>query len=711
MTSRSVFFAASSSAVLAALAVAPAVASAPAEVDTLYAAADQILVVGDRPEYDLSETRSATKTNTPLVDVPQAVSVISRDVIDDQAMRSIADVVRYTPGVSVGQGEGHRDQLTIRGNNTTADFFVDGVRDDIQYYRGLYNLERVEVLKGPNAMIFGRGGGGGVVNRVLKRPTREAFAAAALSADTFGGRRAETDADAPFSDDLSGRLAAVYEQGRNHRDVFKMERVAVNPTFRADLDAATRLDFSYEYAFDDRVVDRGVPSENGRPVAGARDAFFGAPDVNTTRFNGHFASIDLSRRFSDRFEANAKLVYGNFDKRYRNLFPATAVTTGAGGAREVGVEAYSDSFERRNFFAQANLVWKATTGPADHTLLFGAEFGDQRTTNERVNGFFDSGVATLNGGRRTIVPFSPFATPPVTFRAGAGNRFVFSDAEAVSAYAQDQIEIGRHVEIIGGLRHDAFTLEIDNLLSGQRFRRRDGVFSPRAGLVLKPVAHASVYGSYSRSFLPQSGDQFVSLDVTLAALAPERFENREVGAKWDVTKRLALTAAAYRLDRDNTRAPGPTPGSVVLTGAQRSRGLEFSAVGALTSRWTVVAGYALQKAEITATTAAAPAGREVAQTPRRMLSLWSRFDATPRLGFGLGVQRQAQSFASISDAVVLPAFTRVDAALFWRVARGVEAQVNIDNILDADYFPAAQNDFNISTGAPRSAILAVRTRL
>ncbi|MBY0422088.1 MAG: TonB-dependent siderophore receptor, partial [Parvularculaceae bacterium] len=660
----------------------------------------------------LQDTRSATKTDTPLVDIPQTVSVITKDLMDDQAMRSLADVVRYAPGVVMGQGEGHRDQITIRGSNSTADFFVDGVRDDIQYYRGLYNLERVEVLKGPNALIFGRGGGGGVVNRVLKRPRKDDFAAAAFAADTFGAWRTEADANATLGQDAAARLNAVYEKGRSHRDAFELERVAVNPTVRINAGPSTRFDLSYEYAFDERRVDRGVPSEGGRPAAGVRDAFFGDRDRNAARFNGHFAGVDVVHAVSDALEANAKLVYGDFDKFYDNVFPATPVATSAGGAREIGIEAYSDSFDRRNFFAQGNLVWKVETGPARHVLLVGAEFGDQRTTNARLNGFFDSGVATTLSGRRTVVPFTdPFAPPPATFRSGVGERLVFSEAKTVSAYVQDQIELGDHVEIIAGVRRDNFRLDVDNLLSGQSFRRRDDVWSPRAGLVLKPASNASVYGSFSRSFLPQSGDQFVSLDLTLAALEPERFENREIGAKWDATKSLSFAVAVYRLDRENTRAPGAAPGTVVLTGAQRSRGVEFSAVGALTKRWSILAGATFQKSEVTATTAAAPAGREAALTPRRLFTLWTRYDATSRLGFGLGVQRQGASFASISNAVALPAFTRLDAALFWRISAKVEAQVNVDNLLNADYFPTAHNDNNISTGAPRAAIFTLKARI
>lgn len=708
--------------VLAALSIAAVQGSAPvaaqdgnassgAGVDT-FLIADRVVVEGRRVDYRGAATASATKTETPLVDIPQALTVLGADLIADQSFRSIADAVRYTPGVLIGQGEGHRDQITLRGNNTTADFFLDGVRDDVQYFRNLYNLERVEILKGPNALIFGRGGGGGVINRVLKRPAGDRFAEAEASLDTFGGWRFAGDVNAPLGDSAGLRLNAFYEEGRNHRDLFEIERYAVNPTFSANLGPATKLDLSYEYSLDERVVDRGVPSLDGRPLEDFDSAFFGAPGVNRAEFEGHFASAGLVHEFSADLRSSIKVVYGAFDKFYRNAFPATAVTTGAGGAQTLGVEAYFDPTERRNFFAQADLVWDLRVGPTAHKILFGGEFGDQHTENERINGFFDSGVATASSGRRTVVALSdPLFIPAITFRAGAGNRAVLAEADVSSVYVQDQVEFGEHVELLAGVRFDRFDLELADGLSGASFSRIDDVVSPRGALIFKPMRDASVYASYSRSFLPQSGDQFLSLDASLAALEPEKFDNYEIGAKWDISDRLSATAAVYSLERTNTRAPGAVAGTVVLTGEQRSRGVEIGFVGAVTERLSVLGGYTFQDAEITATTSAAPAGRKVPQTPRHHVTAWGRYDVNERFGLGLGVQHQGESFASISNAVVLPAYTRVDAAFYLKLSQRIEAQLNVQNLLNADYFPTAHNDNNITTGGPLSALFTLRARL
>lgn len=668
-----------------------------------------IVVTGTRDQYGADATRTATRTDTPLRDVPQAVTIVTERQIDDQALRSIGDVLRTVPGTMIGQGEGHRDQVTIRGNNSTADFFVDGLRDDIQYYRPLYNLQRVEVLRGPNAMIFGRGGGGGVINRVTKVPLFEPSLGGSLSIDSFGTWYVDADLNQPLSQQIAGRLNAVYEDFGNHRDAYDGRLIAVNPALRFLPGEDTGIGLSYEYVDDERVVDRGVPSEAGRPLAGFRDTFFGVRGVNEMDFTGHIVRGTVEHRFTPDLTIVSRLLYADYDKAYRNAFAATPVTL-AGGVRQVGIEAYFDAFQRDNLFSQTDLVWEVSTGAIRHTLLAGIEYGDQDSANQRLNGFFDSGVPTSQGGRRTnVVLADSIIVPPITFRAGTGQRSTVSDAEVLAFYAQDQLEIGP-VEIVAGLRYDRFELDVADLFGNTAFARTDNLWSPRLGLIVHPIEEVSLYASYSRSYLPQSGDQFNSLDPSLAALAPERFDNYEIGAKWQPRQNLLLSVAAYRLDRANTRAAGPNPGQVVLTGEQRSRGLEVELAGDLRPGWQLSFGYALQDAEIRRTTTAAPAGREVPQVPRHQLSLWSRYDFSPRLGAGIGIHHQSRSFASISNAVVLPSYTRVDAALYFRITEGIEAQLNVENLLDETYFPTAHNDNNITTGAPITARGTVRLR-
>lgn len=680
--------------------------------------AGTIIVTGQVDGYRVIETTSGTKTSTPILDVPQSIAVITAEQIADQQIRSVTDLVRFVPGVSAGQGEGNRDQVTLRGNNTTADFFVDGLRDDVQYFRSFYNVERVEVLKGSNAMIFGRGGGGGVINRITKGAVADRnLYAATVSADTFGSYYGTADLNVAFGS-AALRFNAFYEDLRNHRDAFKGERYAVNPTFGAEF-GSTVIEFGYEYTRDSRVADRGIPAAfagtiaiPAGPAKGLRNTFFGKRNFNDSDFEAHVLRFRSETRLSDQLMFTTQALYGDYDKSYSNVFAATAVG-GTAVAPTVGIEAYIDPTRRENYIGQANLEWHVSTGPIDHVILLGAEITAQDSRNERTNGFFDQTFLSSANRRRIVALSDPLLIPPVFFvsgPAGNSNRKVRSNLDQLSAYVQDQISLGDRFDLIGGLRYDRYENDIANTFTNAKAARVDGLWSPRLGLVYKPSKAASVYLSYSKSYLPQGGDQFVTFDATNAALKPETFENYEIGAKWNIEPDLTLTLAMYRLDRSNTRATGPTPGTIVQTGKQRSSGFELGLAGRITTRWMTSLGYAYTKAEIRETTTAAPAGRRVGQVPRNQFSLWNRYDATDRLGLGAGAYYQSRQFASISNTTVLPAYIRLDAALFYKLTDKIEAQVNVENLTGKTYFPVAHNDNNISTGVPINARFTINAK-
>ncbi|MFC4294052.1 TonB-dependent receptor [Novosphingobium tardum] len=666
-------------------------------------AAAPIIVNGDRAGYDARDGSSATKTPTPLIDVPQTVVVITRERLDDQALEQLGDALRYVPGVTLGTGEGQRDQITLRGQSTTADFFVDGLRDDAQYYRPLYNIERVEVLKGANAMIFGRGGGGGVINRVTRQadPARAA-AGVRGSVDSFGAWSVAADVNQPLSDIAAARIDTIYEHFANHRDVFDGRFIGVSPAVTVQPGDDTRITASYTYDDDSRVTDRGIPSFAGSPLRGYDRTFFGDEDLNHSRVKAHVARARLQHSFSASLTANLTAQYANYDKYYGNILPAAATAT------KVDVTGYNSTNGRENWIGQANLVWQGDTGPLRHTLLIGAEAAAQDSSSTRADVLF----ATAGGGTslRTTVPLARRLALPAAMFAPI-SRSSTSDATVLSAYIQDQVELGEHVQLIGGLRYDRFRLTSLNRLTRFAARRTDGVWSPRIGLIVKPQANISLYASYAKSFLPQSGDQFGALDESTAALAPERFRNLEAGVKWDLTPGLSFAAAAFRLDRSNTRAADPAnPGLFVLTGATRTKGIEAHLNGQITSRWQASLGYSLQDGQIRSTTTAAPAGRRLAQLPRHQFSAWTRYDLLPSLGLGAGVVHQSRQFTTISNAVALPAFTRVDAAVFWDISPKLGLQLNVENLFDSRYWPAAHTDNNIAPGEPLNARLTLRVK-
>jgi catecholate siderophore receptor len=659
-----------------------------------------ITISGTRIGYDLDSTRSATKTDTPLLDIPQSISIITSQLIGDQGMRSMADVVRYVPGVQMAQGEGHRDAPVMRGNATTADFFVDGIRDDVQYYRDLYNAERIEVLKGPNAMMFGRGGGGGVINRVTEQANGVTERGLTLTAGEYGQQRAAMDVGQAVSDDLALRLNAMYEDSDDFREFKTVERYGMNPTATYDVSPDTSISLGYEHFDDQRTVDRGVPSVNGEPIHGVVKTFFGNPDASHSKVEINLSSATVEHAFSPTLTLRNQTLYGDYDKFYENVFPGAV--TGA----NVSLSGYNTATQRENLFNQTNLTWETQTGSIGHTLLAGMEVSRQTTDNFRETGFFDpvANVTTIS-----VPVANPVSRAPVYFRQTVGDADNHSTTDVAAVYFQDQVEITPQFLVIAGVRFDRFQIDFDNRRNGVALNREDNLTELRYGLIYKPISSVSLYVSRSNSYLPSSGDQFASLDATSESLKPEEFENTEFGAKWDVMPGLALTGAVYRLDRENTRAPGAAPGSIVLTGSQRSEGFEFGFAGSVTPRWELIGGYAYQDAEITSTTSAAPKGREVPLVPEHSFSLWNRYQVSTRWSAGVGIVYQDQVYAAISNAVALPSLTRVDTALFFELNDHFEAQINVENLLNEKWYATAHNDNNITPGTPRMVRATVTT--
>jgi catecholate siderophore receptor len=660
-----------------------------------------IIVTGASTDYVAHSIDTATKTDTPLIDVPQSIHVVTREQLDDQAQYSLGEVLRYVPGTTVGQGEGNRDQITLRGQNSTADFFLDGVRDDVQYYRGLYNIERVEILKGPYALIFGRGGGGGIINRVQKTPLAdETFGSARASINSFGGWDLSADLNAPLGSKAAVRLNATYEKMESDRRFVDGERFAWNPYVAVDLNDNWKLGLSYEYVNDDRVPDRGVPSLAGRPIRGYDRLFFGIPGLNRTTLEAHIAKARLDGQLADNLKFTGTVLYGDYDKLYVNAFANGAATSQTG---TVALDAYSDPTKRENLIGQANLIWDVKTGALEHKFLFGIEYGDQDTRNRRIVRTPGSPALSLSL-TNPVYPTITFTTP---------SRDTVSHVEFFSAYMQDQISIGEHFDIVAGLRYDHFEINgIDFIPAVDRpFARSDDKLSPRFGLIWKPVENASIYASFSRSFLPRAGDQFISLALNQDNLAPEKFTNYELGAKWDIRPDLNVTLALFQLDRTNTTAVNPAnPLTAIRLPGTRTKGVELALTGRVLPNWQVSAGYTYQDSYRSDNRSV-----RLGQVPKHQLALWNRYDVNDALGLGLGIVHQSSQFAAIrlpAPAVTtrLPSFTRVDAAVFYDISDKVQLQANVENLFDTDYFADAHNNNNITPGAPINGRVTVRVK-
>nr|WP_255608314.1 TonB-dependent siderophore receptor [Methylosinus sp. Sm6] len=665
--------------------------------------------------YVAAGTSSATKTATSIMDIPQSVSILTKQQMQDRGSVSLGQALTYVPGVTVVQGEGNRDQITIRGQDTTADFYTDGVRDDAQYYRDLYNISAVEVLKGPSALIFGRGGGGGVVNRVTKKADGETIRELGFSTGSWGRKRATVDLGQAVSDTVALRLNALYEQSYGFRDFFDLERYGVNPTLTWRPEENTSVTLSYEHFRDHRTADRGIPSIGGSPVVPAYPAstpinsFFGNADASYSKVDLNRASLVVDHKTDFGLEIRNQTVYADYQKRYQNTFPDQPVALATG---LVSIDGYVASNPRQNIFNQTDFTYKFSMTPdIRHTLLFGAEIGNQKSDDWRDLSRWND---PFTGPRRVNTPFwFPSVYNQVFFTNP--NRRRHTDLDLAAGYVQDQIEITKYVDVVAGVRFDSFDLAFADGLNGQQFRRADNRWSPRVGLVVKPLEELSLYGSWSRSFLPSAGDQFNVLNVTTASLGPQGFENYEVGFKARILPRLYFTGALYQLDRTNQQLTVGPIGTII--GDTRTRGGEFGLVGNVTDEWQVSLGYAHQAAAIMSAQNAGAIGKVVPSVPRDTFSFWNRYDITPMFGVGAGVVHNSRFYPTIDNAVIVPGYTRVDGAVFFNPGKNffglgeeISAQVNIENILGATYYASAHNNNNIMPGAPRSAYVTINAR-
>lgn len=667
--------------------------------------------------YLATRTSTATKTDTPLINVPQAVSVMTRQQVEDIGAQKLEDVVRYIPGVNWHQGENNRDQVIIRGQSSTADFFVNGMRDDGQVFRDLYNAERVEILKGPNAMIFGRGGGGGVLNRTLKEADGVPVNEWRWQTGAYNNKRVSGDVGGKINDQFAARINGVFEDTNSYRDFFHMQRAGINPTLTWTPTAQTSVKLSYEYFRDFRTADRGIPSQNGAPYdRAAPSTFFGNPAVSFTPQTQNIVTATVEHDFDDGLKVKSQTRFADYKRFYQNVYAGSAV----GAADTLTLSAYNNSNDRQNIGNQTDWTKKFALGPTQHTFVFGTEFGNQKSANARFSGIFSS----TGTGTSTAIPGSnPVSYQTVNFTGLSSDARNITNLNIVSAYVQDQIELTRWLQLIGGVRFEQFGLTYTNLNpgftttgfapmpAGASFSRTDNLVSPRGGVVLKPVDNVSVYASYAVSYLPASGDQFNGLTPGTAAAAPEKFVNKEVGVKWDVTPRLAFTTAVYNLDRTNSRLADPNnPGFFIQNGATQTRGVEVTIAGYLTDQWQMTGGYAYTDARVVgATSTTITAGNRVALVPYNTFSLWNRYDFTEMWGAGLGVIYASNFYAGSDDTVLLPSYTRVDGAVFWKLNKNVRAQVNVENIFGAKYFPTADSNNNITIGSPRAARFVLTT--
>ena len=647
--------------------------------------------------YLKKTTSTATKTDTRIRDIPQSISVITEEQIKDQSLLGLKDAIQYSPGVMAGQGEGNRDSIWFRGNQSTSDLFVDGVRDDVQYYRDLYNIDRVEVLMGPNGMIFGRGGVGGVINRVVKEAAWENKNEIKIQGGAYDHKRSSVDLNNRIDETLAVRVNAMIEDSGSFRQGVESERKAINPTFTFKPSDKTKVVVGMEYFNDKRTSDRGIPSlSNGLqsyPYSTSRSTFFGnaSQSPNEAIVKNGYAIIDHT--FDNGVSIKNHTRFSDYDKYYQNVYANSQVSNGL-----VTIDGYYDNTQRQNFFNQTDLTYNFKTGSVSHKLLTGLEIGLQENENYRILATPISGVAASN----------PFAS--LTFNSSK-SRNTSTDISNQAIYIQDQIYLNEQFQIIAGLRYDKFKTKFnDSVAPANSAAINDQFISPRVGLVYKPIEPVSLYTNYSLSYLPRTGEQLTSLTSSIKSFDPEKFTNIEAGIKYDLLQSFSISSAIYRLERSKMAITDPSNSSnTIIVDGQVTKGFELGVAGKLFDSYSMYGGYTYQDAEITKNQGGPTpiaSGATLGHVPKHTFSLWNKYEINETWSAALGVVSRSDMYAATpttTTAVNLPGYTRVDAAIYANINKQTKLQLNIENLLDKTYYQSAHNNNNIMYGYPLTA--------
>ena len=668
--------------------------------------------------YVAGTSASGTRTEMALRDVPQTINVVPAAVIRDQHAMSLQDIMKNIPGVGLSTGDGQRDQVFIRGFTAIGDQFVDGFRDDALYFRDLSNVERLDVIKGPAAVLYGRGSSGGLVNRITKKPGID-ITDVALSLTNTKGRRGEVDVGR-VGETVDWRFTGARELSDSYRDQQFINRTALAPSVAIRLSGATTLLLQGDYLEDRRLTDFGIPSYQGRPVAVDARTYYGAANARDADFSQSrvvSTAATLTHKFSDSLSLRNAFRYYDYHLDRNNTNISGNVNEVRGTMNLAHAKLNRDE---SGWFNQTELTQKLRAGATRHEVLYGAEFGKQ---NKDAASWAAAVVET------NVSIFNPVL--PVVDPGKLGVRSdTFATYDTAAAYVQDAISFSDEWKALAGLRYDRYQQQ-SRLANGAgvttaNLSRTDSAVSPRAGLVWQPGGTQSYYASWSRSFQP-SGENF-ALAANNADLAPETTRNTEVGAKYDLWGgRANASVSLFRLERDNIKTSDPITNRIVPVGTQRTDGLELTFNADLHDGWKMMAGYAWLDATITdsiavdrsvnapgTTTASAVAvkGKRATLTSRNTANLWLTKDLGHGFTVGGGANAVGSRYANPGNTVVLPGYVTADAMAAYRTGR-YEVQLNVNNIGDTRYIVSGHGSSpNLSLpGAPRNVALTLRYSL
>ena len=660
---------------------------------------------------------SSPKLTEPLRDIPQTISVIPHDVMAAQGATTLRDVLRNVAGITFQAGEGGvpaGDQLTIRGFSARTDMFVDGVRDFGGYSRDSFNMEQVEVAKGPASALAGRGSTGGAINQVSKAPGLTPVAEATIGAGNASYQRTTLDVNAPLTRSpipgTSLRLNAMWtDNDTPGRDHVSASRWGVAPSIGLGAGTRTRATLSYFKLQQDNLPEYGLPwvPANTNPELTAysnaappvdQSNFYGLLSRDYERTDTDLATVDVARDLGSSSTVRHLTRWGRNVRDSVITAPRfVAVNTGTAINRQLQSRDMTDEILAN----QTNLTSRFATGAVAHAITGGVEFSNESSINySRVGP--TAPVADLYQPN----PLDPYDGPIV--RSGASTN---GNAQSTAAYLFDTAAIGEHFDLTGGLRWDRFEVDyVATAVSGiaTSFNRADTMTSGRAGLIYKPRSEGSIYAGYGSSFNPSA--EGLSLSASNVGLEPEKTRTIEAGTKWDLFRQqLSATAAWFRTDKTNARTPGINPGDppTVLGGRQRVSGIEFGVSGRIRRWWTAIANYAHMRSTIAASNNAAEIDQNLALTPEHTLSVWTTFDLPGGVGVGGGAQFMDSVFRNASNTAIVPSYWLINATASYQVNTHLILRLNSTNLADAVYIDRVGGGHYIP--GPRRQVLVTAT--
>ena len=659
----------------------------------------RIVVTGEGDEgYNPSNASIGTRTDTPLREIPQAIQVIPREVIEDQQAINITEALRNAPGiVPTNSARTNFTVPIIRGFGGFSGFSDLFRRNGLRDSQGgantgdTVNIERIEVLRGPASVLYGAGSPGGVINVVTKQPLSEPFYEIGLTAGSYSLYRGTLDLSGPLDDagNLLYRFNAAAETSESFVDFYNRDRYLINPVLAWQIGENTRLTAEFEYRNFQNPNDFGLPAVGtvlDNPSGDiARDRYIGEPELEDRR------NIDSTRggyRLEHEFNSNWR-IQNAFDAVFRQENALSVFGTGlSADGRTLSRRFFDtgDGFDISSYTMDTYAVGNFNTGSIEHELVTGIELFREETFNRDAS----------FGAVTSLDLFDPQYDNAVL--EPEGNIDDKETIDGLGLYIQDQIKFSDNLILVLGGRFDIASVRSNDFLTDASDFQQNEAFSPRVGVVYTPVEPISLYASYSRSFQQEVGRAFDN-----SIFAPQRGTQYEIGLKADINDQLLATLALYDLTRSNLLTEDPdNPGFDIQTGEQNSQGIELNIAGEILPGWNIVAGYAYNDARITQDNTFQE-GNRLNNAPENAFSLWTTYQIPDGdlsgLGFGLGFFYVGERQGDLANTFTLSNYLRTDAALFYERDR-LRAAVNIRNLFDVDYFETAQNAFRVYPGEP-----------